>query len=103
MALSAITLAELLQGAEKSSRPTENLAVVEDFCSRQGVLPYGPKAAMHDGQIRTVALAGGQVPVDRPRPRTHSVVELFNKQGPSNVHRQFQRARRRQASFQHRL
>ncbi|MDO9072099.1 MAG: type II toxin-antitoxin system VapC family toxin [Rubrivivax sp.] len=52
MAMSAITLAELLHGAEKSSRPTENLAVVEDFCSRLDVLPYGPKAAMHYGQIR---------------------------------------------------
>lgn len=52
MAISAITLAELLHGAEKSSRPTENLAVVEAFCSRLDVLPYGPKAAMHHGQIR---------------------------------------------------
>lgn len=52
MAMSAITLAELLHGAEKSSRPTENLTVVEDFCSRLEVLPYGPKAAMHYGQIR---------------------------------------------------
>lgn len=52
MALSAITLAELLHGAEKSSRPAANLAVVEDFCSRLEVLPYGPKAAQHYGQIR---------------------------------------------------
>ena len=52
MAISAITLAELLHGAEKSSRPAENLTVVEDFCSRLEVLPYGSKAAMHYGQIR---------------------------------------------------
>ncbi|MBE0546459.1 MAG: tRNA(fMet)-specific endonuclease VapC [Rubrivivax sp.] len=52
MALSAITLAELMHGAEKSSRPTANLAVVEDFCSRLEVLPCGPKAAQHNGQIR---------------------------------------------------
>lgn len=26
--------------------------MVEDFCSRLEVLPYGPKAAQHDGQIR---------------------------------------------------
>ncbi|MEO7853674.1 MAG: type II toxin-antitoxin system VapC family toxin [Rubrivivax sp.] len=52
MALSAITLAELLHGAEKSSRPLPNLAVVEDFCSRLEVLSYGPKAAQHYGQIR---------------------------------------------------
>ena len=52
MALSAITLAELMHGAEKSSRPAANLAVVEDFCSRLELLPYGPKAAQHYGQIR---------------------------------------------------
>ena len=34
MAVSAITLAELMHGAEQSSRPAANLAVVEDFCSR---------------------------------------------------------------------
>ena len=52
MAISSITLAELLHGAEKSSRVSENLAVVEDFCSRLDVLPYGPKAAQHYGAIR---------------------------------------------------
>jgi len=52
MAVSAINLAELMHGAEKSSRPTTNLAVVEEFCSRLEVLPYGPKAAQHYGQIR---------------------------------------------------
>ncbi|MDE1978594.1 MAG: PIN domain-containing protein, partial [Betaproteobacteria bacterium] len=40
MAISVITLAELLHGAEKSSRPSANLAVVEDFVSRLEVLPY---------------------------------------------------------------
>jgi benzoyl-CoA 2,3-dioxygenase component A len=34
-----------MHGAEKSSRVSENLAAVEDFCSRLEVLPYGPKAA----------------------------------------------------------
>ena len=52
MAISAITLAELMHGAERSSRPAANLAVVEDFCSRLEVLPYGSKAAQHYGQIR---------------------------------------------------
>jgi tRNA(fMet)-specific endonuclease VapC len=53
MAISTITLAELMHGAEKSSRPAENLAAVEDFCSRLEVLPYSPKAAQHYGSIRT--------------------------------------------------
>ena len=54
MAISAITMAELLHGAEKSSRVSENLSAVEDFCSRFEVLPYGVKAAQHYGAIRAV-------------------------------------------------
>ena len=60
MAISAITLAELLHGAEKSSRVSENVAVVEDFCSRLDVLPYGPKAAQHYGAIRAALEKRGQ-------------------------------------------
>ena len=52
MAISAITLSELLHGAEKSERLVANLAVVEDFCGRIEVLSYGPKAALHYGSIR---------------------------------------------------
>lgn len=52
MGISSITLAELLHGAEKSSRVAENLAVIEDFCSRLEVLAYGAKAAQHYGGIR---------------------------------------------------
>ena len=52
MAISALTLAELLHGAEKSSRVSENLSAIEDFCSRLDVLPYGSKAARHYGAIR---------------------------------------------------
>ena len=52
MAISSITLAELMHGAEKSSRVTENLTAIEDFCSRLEVLPYGSKAAQHYGAIR---------------------------------------------------
>ena len=52
MAISSITLAELLHGAEKSNEPARSRAVVEDFCSRLEVLPYGPKAALHYGSIR---------------------------------------------------
>ena len=60
MAISSITLAELLHGAEKSSRVSENLAAVEDFCSRLEVLPYGPKAAQHYGVIRAALEKLGQ-------------------------------------------
>ena len=52
LAISSITLAELLHGAEKSSQPQRTFAVVEDFCSRLDILDYGAKAAQHYGQIR---------------------------------------------------
>jgi len=51
-AISSITLAELMAGAEKSSHLSENLTAVEDFCNRLVVLPYGTKAAQHCGAIR---------------------------------------------------
>ena len=60
MAISAVTLAELLHGAEKSSQPSSNLAVVEDFCSRLVVLPYTEKAAQHYGAIRAALEKIGQ-------------------------------------------
>jgi tRNA(fMet)-specific endonuclease VapC len=60
MAISSITLAELLHGAEKSSRVSANLAAVEDFCSRLDVLPYGLKAAQHYGAIRAALEKQGQ-------------------------------------------
>ena len=53
LAISAVTLAELLHGAEKSSQPQRTLSVVENFCSRLDVLDYGAKAAQHYGQIRS--------------------------------------------------
>ena len=60
MAISAITLAELLHGVEKSSQPTQNLAAVEDFCSRLDILPYTVKAAQHYGSIRAELERSGQ-------------------------------------------
>lgn len=60
MAISAITLAELVHGAEKSQFPVRNLAVVEDFCSRLITLPYGDSAAYHYGSIRAVLEQAGK-------------------------------------------
>lgn len=59
LCMSSITLAELYHGAEKSARPEHNLRVVESFASRLDVLPYGPKAAMHYGQIRAALERAG--------------------------------------------
>lgn len=60
MAISSITLAELMHGAEKSERPAHNYAVIEDFCSRLEVLSYTPKAAHHYGSIRGALERVGQ-------------------------------------------
>lgn len=60
MAISAISLTELLHGVEKSSQPTQNLATVEDFCSRLDILPYTVKAAQHYGSIRAELERSGQ-------------------------------------------
>lgn len=60
MAISAITLGELIHGAEKSSRVSDNLSVVEDFCSRLVVLSYEAKAAQHYGAIRAALERTGQ-------------------------------------------
>lgn len=60
MALSAISLAELMHGAEKSSQVARNLQTIEDFCSRLEVLPYTAKAAQHYGQIRAALEKAGQ-------------------------------------------
>ena len=60
MAISSITVAELLHGAEKSSRVSDNLSVIEDFCSRLDVISYGAKAAQHYGAIRAALEKLGQ-------------------------------------------
>ena len=60
MAISSITLAELVHGAEKSSFPTRNLSVVEDFCSRLNILAYDDRAAYQYGSIRAALEKAGQ-------------------------------------------
>lgn len=60
MALSSITLAELMHGAEKSNNPAGNIGVIEDFCSRLEVLAYDARAATHYGSIRAHLERQGQ-------------------------------------------
>ena len=52
LCISAITLAELLHGAEKSARVAQNLAAVEQFAARLEVLPFAEAAAAQFGQLR---------------------------------------------------
>lgn len=53
MCISAVTLAELLHGAEKSEQQEHNFRKIEDFISRLDVLVYGDNAAAHYGEIRS--------------------------------------------------
>ncbi len=60
MAMSAITLAELQHGAEKSLRVQKNLEAIEELSSLLVVLPYSAKAALHYGSIRAELEKTGQ-------------------------------------------
>ncbi|MDQ7914303.1 tRNA(fMet)-specific endonuclease VapC [Pseudomonas sp. 102515] len=60
LCISTITLMELIYGAEKSSSPERNLAVIEGFAARLEVLKYGHEAAAHTGQLRAELARLGQ-------------------------------------------
>ncbi|HBR96844.1 MAG TPA: VapC toxin family PIN domain ribonuclease [Gammaproteobacteria bacterium] len=62
MAISTVTVMELMYGAERSARVERNIRDVEGFCARLDVLDYDAPAAIHSGQIRA-ALAGQGQPV----------------------------------------
>lgn len=61
LAISSITLAELIHGAEKSEQTEKNLQLVEDFTSRLVVLDYDTKAAAHYGNIRAELEQAGKM------------------------------------------
>lgn len=52
LCVSTIVLYELLYGAAKSARPTENRNEVEAFAERMQVLEFDSNAALHAGEIR---------------------------------------------------
>ncbi len=52
LCISSVTLMELIYGAEKSTAPERNLAIIEGFTARLSVLSYDSYAAAHSGQIR---------------------------------------------------
>lgn len=60
LCISAITLAELYHGAEKSARPVENRHAVEDFATRLVVLSFDDAAAAHAGDVRAALERAGQ-------------------------------------------
>tara|TARA_B100000315_G_scaffold212967_3_gene210644 strand:- start:372 stop:773 length:402 start_codon:yes stop_codon:yes gene_type:complete len=59
LSLSAVSLAELQYGAEKSTRAEDNLAVVESFATRLEVLAFDQKAAAQSGSIRAELAKAG--------------------------------------------
>ena len=61
MAISSITLSELMYGAEKSLNTDKNLEAVEEFVSHLAVLPYDAKASQHYGQIKAALEKKGQI------------------------------------------
>ncbi len=52
LAISSVTLMELIFGAHKSANPARNLREVEGFAARVEVSPYDFDAAAHTGQLR---------------------------------------------------
>ena len=60
MGISAVTLGELVFGAEHSQQVERNLADIEALISRLEVLPFDNKAAYHFGQIRAELYRTGQ-------------------------------------------
>lgn len=61
MAISSITLSELIYGAEKSLNVDKNLEAIEEFVSHLDVLPYDAKASQHYGQIKAALEKRGEI------------------------------------------
>jgi tRNA(fMet)-specific endonuclease VapC len=60
MAISTVTLGELIYGAERSSQPERNLTDIEGFAARLTVLPFDEPAAVHFGQVRAELYRSGK-------------------------------------------
>ena len=50
--ISSVTLGELVYGAERSSKPEQNLADIAGLVARLEVLPFEDQAAEHFGELR---------------------------------------------------
>jgi len=59
LCISAVTLMELIYGAEKSAAPEKNLAVIEGLAARLEVWPFDNEAAAHTGMIRSELAKAG--------------------------------------------
>jgi tRNA(fMet)-specific endonuclease VapC len=61
MAISSITLSELIYGAEKSQKIESNLEAIDDFISHLDVLPYDANASQHYGSIKVALQKKGHI------------------------------------------
>lgn len=61
MAISSITLSELIYGAEKSQNISKNLEAIEDFISHMEVLSYDQKTSQAYGQIKAKLENNGEM------------------------------------------
>lgn len=61
MAISSITLSELIYGAEKSANVSKNLEVIEEFVSHLEVLPYDENASQSYGRIKVALEKRGEI------------------------------------------
>ena len=59
LAMSTVTLGELVFGAQKSRQPEPNLRVVEGMVARLTVLAFDEDAARHFGEIRAQLVGAG--------------------------------------------
>ena len=61
LAMSSVTMGELIYGAEKSAQITRNLADIEALAARMEVLPFDSQAAVHFGQARAELTRAGKL------------------------------------------
>jgi len=61
MCLSAISLGELIYGAEKSARVEQNLKVIESLAARLLIESFNAHAALHFGQLRAELNRSGKL------------------------------------------
>ena len=59
MCMSAVTWGELIYGAERSSKPEQNLQVIESMAARLEIMPFSDSAATHFGQLRAELYQNG--------------------------------------------
>ena len=61
LAMSTVTLGELIYGAENSTQSDRNLADIEALAARMDVVPFDNQAAIHFGQVRAELAESGKL------------------------------------------